>query len=518
MRSTFHTLETALRSLNTQQAALSTTGHNIANANTKGYSRQVVNMQTSIPIEAYGMTHSAIPGQLGTGVEFSSITRIREQFLDHQYWNENKSLGSWEVQLDTLQKLEGIVNEPSDTGLRSVLDKFWESWSILSNNPEDITGRKLVRENAIALANTFNLTSKQLTDLQNDLTQNIEVKATEINDIASSIADLNKQIQKIEGFGDNANDLRDQRDLLVDQLSKVANVTVQETPQGYDVAIGGITLVQGQTATAIDSAVLVGAYGSGDLGSGEVYGMIKSRDGYVADYINQLNTMANTIANGDITITLPEGSVLPDGVTLNGVSGTLTSDLTVTIKGLNELHKLGYTLSDPVQTGVDFFVAGDGSGTITAANFSLNSIIDADPNRIAASLRTEDDGSGNKKVIKGNNTLATLISQLRETKFRFQGTGGTNSVISNGTIDDYFTSIVGQLGVQSAEAERQQSNQQVIVDQVDVRRQSVSGVSLDEEMANMIKFQHAYNAAARVMTTVDELLDKIINGMGVVGR
>ncbi|MFD2671992.1 flagellar hook-associated protein FlgK [Marinicrinis sediminis] len=517
MVSSFHGLETARRSLFTQQAALHTAGHNIANANTKGYSRQTVNMQSAIPIEAYGMTKSAYPGQLGTGVEYDSVTRIREQFLDHQFWNENKSLGSWEIQRDTLEKLEAIVNEPSDTGMRAVLDQFWESWSGLANDPDNITSRKIVRENALALVNTFNATYVQLQDLQGDLSENIDVKARQINDIAVSIANLNKQIQKIEGLGDHANDLRDQRDMLVDELSKVANVDVVVTEQGYNVSIGGTALVTGHTATPIDAAGLEGAYASGDLQGGEVFGMLRSRDVFVADYMAQLDTMASSIATGEITITIPAGSVLPDGTTLDGVTytgaaRTLSSDLTVQVNGLNQLHQLGYLTTDPLQAGDEFFVASSGS-TITASNISLNPAIAADSTLIASSMRTMVDGSGTEKVVKGNNTLATLMSELRETKFSF--TGGT---ISEGTIDDYFRSIVGQLGVQTQEAQRQVNNQQVIVDQVDMRRQSVSGVSLDEEMANMIKFQHAYSAAARFMTTYDQLLDKLINSTGVVGR
>ena len=178
MRSTFHGLETAKRSLFTQQAALSTTGHNIANANTVGYSRQVVNITASRPIEASGLMSSNAPGQLGTGVEFTSITRMREKFLDDQYRNENKSYGNWTIQAGTMDKLEAIINEPSDTGIRKVLDNFWKSWSDLAKDPDNVTGRKIVKENAMALSNAFNFTNKQLQDLQNDLSSNIEVKST----------------------------------------------------------------------------------------------------------------------------------------------------------------------------------------------------------------------------------------------------------------------------------------------------------------------------------------------------
>jgi flagellar hook-associated protein 1 FlgK len=518
LRSTFHTLETAKRALFTQQAAIQTTGHNIANANTAGYSRQVVNMQSTRPIEAIGMSHSTVPGQLGTGVEFTSITRIRESFLDSQYRSNSQDQGKWSIQADTLDKLESIFNEPSDTGIRTLVDNYWKSWSDLAQDPENVTGRKILRENTLSLTNAINLSSKQLGDLERDLTDNIGAKGTQINTILDNVSQLNLEISRISAYGDDPNDLKDQRDLMVDQLSKIINITVTDTPQGYDINMGGTSLVSGQTFTPVDAAGLQGAYG-GDLNSGELYGMIKSRDSYVKDYQHQLDTLANSLANGQFTVTIPAGSVLPDGITLDGVtysgsSRTLATALTVPVNGINELHRMGYTMQDPLTAGVDFFVSSDG-GPITASTIRLNPIIEDTPDAIATSMRT----SGTpEKVVPGNNTLALLMSNLKDTKMNFVSPDGSTPVIANGTIDDYYRSVIGQLGVQSQDAKRQVTNQDAILAQVDSRRQSVSGVSLDEEMTDLIKFQHAYNAAARVMTMVDELLDKVINGMGLVGR
>ncbi|MFB0846155.1 flagellar hook-associated protein FlgK [Paenibacillus oleatilyticus] len=537
MRSTFTGIEISKRALFTQQAALTTTGHNISNANTAGYSRQVVNMVASRPLEYPGMMRSNVPGQMGQGVEFTSITRIREKFLDDQFRNENKQFGNYSIQNDTLDKLQAIVNEPTDTGIRSVLDKFWKSWTDLAKDPENVSGRKLVRESANALADAFNATSKQLSDLSNDLTSNIDVKANQINSLTTTISSLNNEIFRIEGLGDNANDLRDQRDLLTDQLSKIVNISVVETPQGYTINMGNTNLVTGQASTAVTAATLATAMNSGDLNSGEVYGMIISRDRYVADYQQQLDTLANSIANGQVQITIPAGSVIPDGsvlmvptnnptgpaytpVTYSGpvANRTLASDLTVMVQGINGLHKLGYTFATPAAKGVDFFTAKTGA-TVTAATFQLNPVIANDPNYIATSMRTTGTAP-NETAVKGNNTLALLISQLKDSKFSFNNAGNPNGApsIMNGTLDDYFRSIVGQLGVQAQTTSRQTDNQKAMVDQIEDRRQSVSGVSLDEEMSNMIKFQHAYGAASRFMTTFDQVLDKLINSTGVVGR
>lgn len=520
MASTFHSIETAKRSLITQTAALNTTGHNVANANTPGYSRQVVNMTAADPIDAVAFYRTTAPGQLGTGVEFNSIIRIRESFLDGQFRNENTSLGGWTIRNSTLEKLETIMNEPSDTGIRTVLNNFWNSWSDLSQDPQDVTNRKIVKETTLALTDGLNQISLQLDALTSDLTNNVSLKTTEINSYLQSIADLNNNIVKVEQLGDNANDLRDQRDYAVDQLSKIAGVQITELDSGYQVTIAGQVAVTGAAVVPVTSDILENAYQAGTLTGGEVYGMIHSRDQYVADYRNQINQLANTLATGDIEITLPAGSVLPSGTVFNNVTysdannnRTLTSDLKVTVQGINGLHKLGYTLSGSTPTaGGDFFTTKDGSGTITAGNITLSKDIQNDPNNIATSMRTTGTGTS-ESVVLGNNSLALALAGLKDAKFDF------GSALSKPTtVDDFFGAIVGQLGVQTQEANRQAQNAQLLTEQVDLNRQSVSGVSLDEEMSNLIKFQHAYSAAARFMTAYDELLNKLINSTGVVGR
>lgn len=534
MTSTFHSIETARRSIYTQTAALNTTGHNISNANTEGYSRQRVNMTASRPIEAYGFGNSTSPGQLGTGVEFSSIERIREQFLDDQFRGENAAYGNWNIQSDTLDKLEAIINEPSDTGIRTVLDNFWKSWSDLSKNPEDPTARKIVVQTAHSLTDAMNYMSRQLTNLDNDLTSNIEVKGNEIQSYLTSIADLNQSIYKIEGMGDHANDLRDQRDLMVDKLSKIINVTAVETDAGYNITLGGQPVVQGGAVTAtVNSLFLNNAYAAGNLTGGEVHGMLYSSTTYVADYKKQLDNLANTLANGNVEVTLPSGSNLPEGTVLtadaqikqaDGTVVTLTAgqsmpkgaslfdNVTTVVQGLNGLHQMGYAMNG--STGRPFFTASGAGGAITAANIQLNAEISADVSLFSTSLRATIGADGNPQVIKGNNTLALLFTTLKDSKFVSPG----SPTVPGSTVGGLLSSMVGQLGIQSQEATRQTDNADYLVEQVNSRRQSVSGVSLDEEMSNMLVYQHAYSAAARFMTTYDELLDKLINSTGTVGR
>ncbi|ASA24494.1 flagellar hook-associated protein FlgK [Paenibacillus donghaensis] len=539
MTSTFHSIETARRSLFTQTTALNTTGHNIANANTEGYSRQRVNMTASRPMEAYGIQRSSVPGQLGTGVEFTSIERIREGFLDDQFRGENAAMGNWSIQSDTLDKLEAIINEPSDTGIRTVLDNFWKSWSDLSKSPEDPTARKIVVQTAQALTDAINYMDKQLKGLSSDLSANLDTKGSEIQGYLGSIRDLNESITKIEGMGDHANDLRDQRDLLTDKLSKIINITVVDGEAGYTISMGTQQLLQGinQPVVISNPAVpnsgnvfLNNAFAAGSLTGGETYGMIFSNTKYVADYQKQLDGIANTLATGELEVTIPAGSNLPagtvvlkeseitnpDGTKVTLAAGAavpvpLTGDLKTTVKGMNGLHELGYAMNGT--SGRPFFTPTTPGAAITAANLQLNPLIAADPTLFATSLRTTVDAAGNTKVITGNNTMALLISNLKDNS-SFTSADG----LKKGSIGSYLSSMVGQLGIQSQEATRQNENSNYLLDQVSSRRQSVSGVSLDEEMTNMLVYQHAYSAAARFMTTYDELLDKLINSTGTVGR
>ncbi|WP_172196384.1 flagellar hook-associated protein FlgK [Saccharibacillus qingshengii] len=536
MASTFHGIETARRSLLTQRAALETTGHNVANANTEGYTRQRVNMQASIPMEAYGSMRSLNPGQLGTGVEFTSITRIREGYLDTQFRNENSSLGSWTKQAEALSKLEGIVSEPSTTGLRTVMDNFWKSMSDLSKDTESVTARKVVKENALALTEALNQTARQLDNMTSDLTTNIAIKGKEMQSYMDSIVDLNRSIGRIESLGDNANDLRDKRDLLTDKLSKIVNVTVTDTAAGYNITLGngGAALVTGETAAILPDAgtplvpgnaletVLSGASG------GEIHGMFVARDKFTNDYRNELDKIANTLANGNVDVTIPAGSSFPEGTILSGnvtlsdgttlTAGTgfpkgasLQGETKLTVAGLNGLHQLGFTTDGSSKGGVAFFTNADGTTNVTAGSITLNPTIAQDPTKIASSLRL--DANGN--AIKGNNGLSLILASLKDSKFTTTDASGR---VTTATLGDRYSGMVGELGIQAQEANRKVANAESLTTQVDTNRQSVSGVSQDEEMTNLVKFQQAYNASARFMTTYDEMLDKLINGTGTVGR
>ncbi|MGB4553070.1 MAG: flagellar hook-associated protein FlgK, partial [bacterium] len=249
--SIFTGFETARRALMAQQQALNTTNHNIANANTPGFSRQQAVFATT---PAYTLGHSLAGKalEMGTGVKIEDIRRMRDSFLDYQFRSEVKELGRWEVRRDTLQKMEVVINEPSEAGLASVLESFWDSWHELSENPESSTARAVVLQQGIALVDTLNHLSWQLYQLRQDLNETLEIYINEINSLARQIADLNDQIIRVEASSKRANDLRDKRDLLVDQLAKLTGVHVTEKESGaIDVVIGNRGLVEGTRALSL---------------------------------------------------------------------------------------------------------------------------------------------------------------------------------------------------------------------------------------------------------------------------
>ncbi|MNW52023.1 Flagellar hook-associated protein 1 [compost metagenome] len=502
---------------------MQTLGHNISNASTEGYSRQRVNQTEARPIWAMGMTKSQQPGMLGTGVEYGSITRVRDSFLDIQYRRENQYLGSWEVLNATMVSIQGILNEPSGSGLSTVMDDFWNSWETLNRDPSLLSARVAVAGAASNMTDTLKHVSESLNNLTNDINSNIDKKVLEANNLLDNIARLNVLIRDNESFGDHANDYRDQRDLLIDKLSTIVDVQFTEDEVGMvNITAAGANVLTGDAVTYLTAANAATAT------AGQLNGYTKSLT-ETQTIRDQLNAMVNTLVNGDIKVTLSNGYVTPaqmtalnqvtleDGTTIPAgqvipAGSRIASSMDVMVKGFNGLHQLGYTLTEPTTSGIPFFVST--SGAFTIDDIRVNPEILADTNKIAASSKYENTG-GVDKVIRGNSDIANALASLRDALFTFPA---DLTSLSKGSTDDYFRALAGDLGIRAANTERNFNNQQSMVDNLQIQRQEVSGVSIDEELADMIRFQQAYNAAARNMTTVDEMLDRVINSMGIVGR
>ncbi len=217
--STFAGLETARRAIATQQSALYTTGHNIANANTLGYSRQTIEFQATNAFPTASMNSPVIAGQVGTGVEVGSIQRYRDSFLDSQYRQQSTDLGYWSSQATGLHRMEEVLNEPSDYGLSSVLNQFWSSLGDLATNPNDNAARRVVLERGQAVADTFNYLDDQLNVNKKNIGTQINNTEVKVNSLLNQINDLNSEIAKIDASVYLPNDLYDQRHMLVVVLS-----------------------------------------------------------------------------------------------------------------------------------------------------------------------------------------------------------------------------------------------------------------------------------------------------------
>jgi len=464
MSGLFSGLELGKRALATHQLWLNTIGHNISNVNTPGYTRQRVSITTTYPQE-----HSA--GMVGTGVTATDIRNIRDLFLNQQYRDESKSLGQWTSKEKMLTRIESIFTEPSTDSLGNLMEQFWTSWSELGNNPESIAARTALKEQANLLADGFHHRYEQLVELQDSIDIDVRLIVDKVNNYTDEIAALNKQISRME-FGEySANDLRDRRDLLIDQLSQYIDVNTSEQINGATlVYVGAMMIVDDSDAihiatrdragngTVISDIVWEGTATAIKSLNGELKGLVETRDQSIPKYLNNLDELAKTL-----------------------------------ITQVNNIHQAGYDLNNT--TGINFF---DGS-FLSAGNIRLSQDITNDVTKIAASV------SG----AVGDNSNAVAIADLRKSLFMTRGTA---------TMEEYYNTMVGQIGIETNTATQMKENHTLMVEQLENSRQSVQGVSLDEEMAQMIKYQHAFDAAARVITTFDEALNTVVNKMGIVGR
>lgn len=587
VRSTFYGLNLGYKGVAAQQRALDVTGHNISNANTEGYSRQRAIMVTDVPMYTPN-------GFIGSGVDIINVERVRDKFLDQQFRNETNTKGYWDVTYNTYAKVEDILNEPLDGSLRKAMDDFWVGWQDLSKDPESSAIRTTVVQKGITAAENFNHLYDQLALLKKDVGYAIENTVSDINSLATRIADINLQIIRAESDGKMANDFRDKRDLFVEELSSIVDIDITEDNRGgMNIFVGGQALVY--TTTHNDVHSVPRADGQFDVkwanGSafqakkGELKALIDARDIVIDRYIAQLDVTAKTFAEmtntihqsgfglgglGDtgnpfFTITGQNvgiqgkgigsfewgsvtNSVAPiittqgnteelNGITINFVTDSATeattswdgsNTLTISAKWdetnytekdlqdlINkELKSAGFTeeiflnmrgvSSDTIVT-TDIIIGGGKNPTedFTSRNISVNSALISDVSKIAAAGSPVTDPENGI----GDNKNALRLAQMKYYK----------NAINESTIDESYRGMIGDIGINSNKAKSMSNNQELLVRQISTQREYVMGVSLDEEMTNMIQFQQAYNSAARFLTTIDDMLDVLVNRLGRVG-
>lgn len=495
MNSIFAGLNIAQSSLSAQQRALEVTGHNIANVNTPGYSRQTAYLVTKTPSpDPTANRVNFAAGQVGTGVTVAAIQRARLDYIDRQIWEENCVLGENEQKSTMLQKMEAIINEPSDTGLRTIIGNFFDSLQELSKRPEDMDVRGVVRQRAIEMTTYFNQLHSQLTEMEGDLQYTLEEKVKDANEITAKIADLNAQIKKICAAGDTPNDLYDQRDALTEQLSSYMDINV-----GYD-SFGQVMINTGGTAVVNGDQALT-------------LKVEKDFSGPTADYIDATECLKLRWQETGNNVNLQSGEFkglldlnnYGDGEhksvkyylqEINKIAGEIVSTI-------NNQQKQGY-IYDSATTGGNFFENVDSH--YAALQFKVDdSILYGDETgggvwNIAAASTANLPGDG------GN---ALLMAKIRNKSTSFN---------ANWTQDDFLRNFITTMGVDGQQSQQMVDNQTTLIQQLQNSRDSVSAVSLDEEAMDMIKYQQAYNAASRMLTVVDGMIDVVVNKLGLVGR
>lgn len=512
-------LETARRGMFTQQSALHTTGHNIANANTPGYTRQRINFAQSEPYPAVGMNRPNIPGQVGTGVKAESVQRIRESFLDIQYRGENNKLGYWETRAESYKKMEEIMNEPSDSGLAQTMDMLWQALQDLAVNPMNPGARSVVRQRGVAVAETFQYLSSSLSSIRQDIKNEITVTEKEINSLTEQIYKINEQIADVEPHGYLPNDLYDERDRLIDQLSSLVNIKVDYRSNGgkpSEIAEGTavITMVN-ETGSSLGILVGPGGYNQISVAYDGLDASVKT----IKIGSNSIN-FDSMQSKGKLQALVESFGYETKDASNNTIVNGIYSNM------LSELDNMAYTFADEfnkqhVQGVTPNQINGNLGPTPPFFKDNANAVIaPANKKGFAARIEVHDSIMNSLDDIANasasNPTLgdATNILALADV-INKQYNYGNNM---NSNFRNYYEVLIGGMAVDSQEAVRLSGNSGTLRQAVEERRMSVSSVSLDEEMTNMIQFQHAYNASARMITVQDELLDKIINGMGTVGR
>ena len=452
--SDFGALSVGLSGLQAHRRALDATGHNLANVNTPGYSRQRVDLSAvTNPATANIFARS---NGVGTGVRAGTPYRLHDQFVEMRALQEHGADGALKQSQAVLGQIEMAINEPSDAGLASQINRFMAAWDDVANRPDDLSARQQLDELGKTLADDFTRLDGSLAALAQNTGRQLEATVADINTAATAVADLNNRVLAAVNADMPAGDLMDQRDVMIRTLADLAGVTVRPQENGVvDVYVGTTALVRGNRAESlrVDATSTPG-----------VTAVVWDRLGVTAAAAGQLSAL-----QGAVNSTIPGYRAQ-----LTAVQLQLTSDV-------NTVHATGFDLSGT--PGIPFFQMGPGG-------IAVNPVIANDPTKVAAAASPTGlrDGS-----------IAGQIADLTG-----PGSG--------------YNAMVLHLGIESRTVNRQVATQSLVTEQVDSAREATSGVNIDEEMTNLIAIQHAYDASARFITAVDSMLETLIRSTGLVGR
>lgn len=623
MANSFAGIEIGKRCLMAHSTQIQTAGHNISNADTEGYSRQRVIVKSFEPIYRPDLERAMVPGQIGQGCDVESINRIKDELLESRIVEQKNVESYWETRDKYYSMIESVYNEPNDVSVRTNMDKFWQGWQELSTYPESDAARLAVVVRGQTLTNSIQQQYKSLRGIGDQINGDIEAVVKQVNDLSRQIASVNGEIVRSKGLGDNPNDLMDRRDLLVEKLSSLINVTVtQKDPDEFMVHTDGQIIVQGSLARQIETVGQLDNNGYGKLmwsdtkldaefHGGTLGALVELRDKDIRSEIQSLNTMAlnfadlvndvhrNAIGKNNVTgldffvqhdfvenvngnydrngdgvedtsyifrmtgtnaLKMQEQIGLSGTMTINGASGNIdvayfsTDTVEDVINRINDSNgevkayldrncclvlkatsSKGMENPDFVIRHVEdsgMFLTGysgilQGSGEANAYDFNranavdvlagaqfavspvlnpsayieVNGLIQNDVSSVAAAFKNS---QGFAEPSDGR--AAVEMAAIRNTKIM---------IGSQRTFDDYFADTITNVGLKGEQAQNQLATQNKIMGDLRDLRDSISGVNIDEELADIIKFQHGYNVAAKFISVQDELLDTLINRLGV---
>jgi flagellar hook-associated protein 1 FlgK len=648
MAGLFDTFTVAKRGLAVQQSNINTSSHNIANAQTEGYSRQRSVAHTTRPFGGMSRFDSCIAGQVGTGVEVTGIMRIRDSFLDYQVRTQNTSYGSSNVRNEYLTQVEDILNETSDNGVQTYLSKFYNAFQTLSTSSGSTkeSNRTVAFKAAQQLADLLNSKYKQIENKQSDAQKQLRNQTTDINTILDQVNELSKEISSVCAIGMTPNDLMDSRDLLIDKLSSKFGITIDKEPRETmnlsvteDSDIGNLVNAEPSDDNYVRFSyvesveyVQTGVDGSGNptydytklnvkyavlgdqnkqktmtITATDATEAKKLKEDLMKDRMLVADKDGNVVATSSTSVAAaagtPEGKVstiAADGtgtiIETKMVNGTLTTITTTktaittaaqldkqifnnVTKGeiaatqqveddmdsyMENLNKFAASFAyavNAIQTGsrgatsfstdtgivdktgnkiaaVNIFVTKNADGTIsatdtgiTAKNITFNTVLEKNPAKLNCGKYSVDDYSGegdgsralaiadlaNLKINIGDLSLDDISTRdkfFSDTGLKFDTDGLDLTTNKEGSkLSDYYGSILSKIYSENQKAVKDASASKELLNTLDTQRQSVSGVSLDEEMTDLIQFQHAYQANAKMINTIDQLLDVVINGL-----
>ena len=471
----------ARTALITQQRVLETVSQNIANAETPGYSRQEAVLTAMDPVR--------MPfGMVGTGVQISALTRKRDTLLDNTYRTQAGTAGEATLRRDSLTSVENIFGEPTDAGMSDALDKFWNAWSDLASTPSSQANKAVVQQTGAQVGALFNQYDQQLTTQRNSQVDRLVTTVNTVNQLAGQVADLNGKIASSEVGGEQANDLRDQRDSMLDKLSTMAGTRVVPQANGtISVVIGNSTLVDGTTARAL-SVQQIAPNPPANPPSPDIPVTIR-----LGDSPNKLQEFGGELQalSDNLNTTIPG---------LRNRLNTMAASLVTTV---NTIHSSGYTFTNNTGAGTaagNFFDPGSSGAPVTAGSIKLNASVAGNVDLIAVS------GDGNAAL--DNGVAAQLTALRNQTATVTYQDGGTTET---GSFLGFFRSMVTTLGSQVSNATDDATVATTLQSQSDTRRQSVSGVNSDEELIQLVRTQQAYVAATKLITTADQMLQTVLN-------